>query len=223
MQNLRDKQHHGEQSSDGNMTKPLAETFWLGKRGIGRSAHLLYLKFDLSRLQAADLAHAGKGAPHVWNGDGAAYDQRYVQRVNHFFALPAFLAAADQVIGDAVVAAQHGGSHEPEQFFLLGAKRTGFVGLVIESEEALDAEVAAAEDFLVQVSAKLLKIFQAIGHDSSGGNISGHQPCRYYGPTLAIVLGGVLGHATLCTQLRARNLGRGALCRATRRSFRYGQ
>src|SRR2546427_789035 len=104
----------------------------------------------------------------MWNGDGAADDQGNVERINHFFALPAFLAAANQMIGDAVVAAQHGGSHQPEQFFLLGAERAGFVGLVVESEEALDAEMAAAEDFLVQVSAKSLKIFQAIGHDSSG-------------------------------------------------------
>jgi hypothetical protein len=43
--------------------------------------------------------------------------------------------------------------------------------LVIESEEALDAEVAATENFLIQVGAKFLKIFQAIGHDSSGGHI----------------------------------------------------
>jgi len=50
---------------------------------------------------------------------------------------------------------------------LLGAERAGFVGLVVESEEALNAEVAASEDFLVQVRAKLLKFFQAIGHGFS--------------------------------------------------------
>src|SRR5258708_34688485 len=114
MQNLRDKQHQGKQSSDGNLPKPLAETFWLGKRGIGRSAHLLYLKFDPSRLEAADFAHARKGAPHVRNGDRAANDQRHVKRIDHFFALPAFFAAADQVISDAVIAAEHGRGYEPE-------------------------------------------------------------------------------------------------------------
>jgi len=39
---------------------------------------------------------------------------------------------------------------------------------VIKSEETLHSQVAATENFLVQVSAKFLKIFQAIGHDSSG-------------------------------------------------------
>src|SRR5260370_433891 len=34
---------------------------------------------------------------------------------------------------------------------------------------------------------------QAIGHDSSEENIPTHQPCRYYEPTLAIVLGDALG------------------------------
>jgi hypothetical protein len=52
---------------------------------------------------------------------------------------------------------------------------------VIESEEALDAEVAAAEDFLIQVGAKLLKIFQAIGHGSSAGTTSS-------APTLAAIM-----------------------------------
>ena len=113
------------------------------------------LIFDLSRLQAADFAHAGKGTPDMRNGDGAADDQRHVQGVDHFFALPAFFAAADQVIGDAVIAAQYRGGDQPEQFLCFGAERAGFVGLVVESEEALDAEVAAAEDFIVQVSAKL--------------------------------------------------------------------
>src|SRR3989442_4970741 len=181
------------------MAQPLGETIRLGNRWTGRGAHLCSFNADCSRLQAADFAHTGKGTPHVWNGDGAANDQRYVQRVDHFFALPALFAAADEVIGDAVIAAQHGGSHQPEQFFLLGAQRARFVGLVVKSKEAFDAEMAAAENFLVQVSAKSLKIFQAIGHDSSGGNIPTHQPCRYYEPTLAILLGSVLGHATLCT------------------------
>jgi hypothetical protein len=39
MQDLWDKQHQDEQSSDGKMAKPFAETVRLGKRGIGRGAH----------------------------------------------------------------------------------------------------------------------------------------------------------------------------------------
>src|SRR5260370_41298598 len=171
MQDLGDKQHQGEQSSDGKMAQPLAKTLRLGKDWIGRGAHFRYLKYDLSRLQTADFTHACKGTPHVRNGDRAANDQRDVEKVDHFLALPAFFAAADQVVSDAVIAAQHRGGDQPEQFLCFGAERAGFVGLVVESEETLDAEVAAAEDFFVEVGAKFLKIFQAIGHVSSEGDI----------------------------------------------------
>jgi len=72
------------------------------------------------------------------------------------------------VIGDAVIAAEDGGGNEAEQFLVPGVERAGFVSLMVESKEALDAEVAAAEDFLIQISAKFLKIFQAFCHRSSG-------------------------------------------------------
>src|SRR5216683_3529232 len=137
-------------------------------------------------LQFFDFAHAGEGAADMRNGDGAADDQGDVERVNDFLALPAFFAAADQMIRDAVIATEDGGGDEAEQFLVPGAERTGFVSMMVESEEALDAQMAAAEDFLVQVGAKFLKIFQAIGHDSSVGHISTHQTCRYYEPTSAI-------------------------------------
>src|SRR5712664_2026951 len=55
---------------------------------------------------------------------------------------------------------------------------------MVESEEALDAEMAAAEDFLIQLSAKFLKIFQAFCHRSSGGTLS-WQPASYYELTRA--------------------------------------
>ena len=48
------------------------------------------------------------------NGDGAADDQGYVEGVNDLVALPAFLAAAHQVVGDAVVAAKHCGGNQAE-------------------------------------------------------------------------------------------------------------
>src|SRR6266849_1364054 len=116
----------------------------------------------------------------MWNDDGAADDQGDVERVNDFLALPAFFAAANQVIGDAVIAAEDGGGDEAEQFLVPGAERAGFVSLMVESEEALDTEMAAAEDFLIQVGAKFLKIFQAFCHRSSGGTRAlrwvGNQP-----------------------------------------------
>jgi hypothetical protein len=54
--------------------------------------------------------------------------------------------------------------------------------LVVKSEETLHAEVAAAENFFIQVGAKFLKIFQAIGHGSSGNLFGGRETTaeRYY-------------------------------------------
>jgi hypothetical protein len=54
---------------------------------------------------------------------------------------------------------------------------------VVESEEALDAEVAAAEDFFVEVSAKFLKIFQPISHEfptGKGRSSRSTTVARYY-------------------------------------------
>src|SRR2546422_2651873 len=127
--------------------------------------------------QAVDFMHACKSAAYVRNGDGAADDERDVEGVNDLVTLPTFFAAAHQMIGDAVVAAEHCGGHEAQEFLGLGAERAGFVGLMIESEETLHAEMAAAENLLVQVGAKFLKIFQAIGHNSSGENFRRSAKC----------------------------------------------
>ena len=114
-----------------------------------------------------DFAHAGEGAADVRNGDGAADDEGDVEGVDDFFALPAFLAAADEMVSDAIVAAENGAGDEAEEFLGLGAERAGLVGLMVEGEEALDAEVAAAEDFLVEVGANFLEVVETVGHGSS--------------------------------------------------------
>jgi hypothetical protein len=103
----------------------------------------------------------------VRNGDGAADDESDVESVNDLFAIPALLAAANEVIGDAVVAAQDGGGDQAEEFFRFCAESARFIGLMIESEETLHAEVAAIKDFFVQIGASLLKMFEAVRHASS--------------------------------------------------------
>ena len=57
----------------------------------------------------------------------------------------------------------------PNSSFVLVPSGAGLVGLVVEGEEALDAEMAAAEDLLVEVGAGLLKFVQTAGcrHKSS--------------------------------------------------------
>lgn len=119
------------------------------------------------RFKRGDFAHAGEGAADVGYVDGAPDDQGDVEGVDDFLALPALFAAADQMIGDAIVAAQDSGGDEAEEFFGFGVEGTGFVSLMVEGEEALHSEVAAVEDFFVEVGAKFLKVFETIGHTSS--------------------------------------------------------
>src|SRR5208283_1947475 len=81
------------------------------------------------RLEPLYLPHSGKGAAR--NGNGTARDQGNVQGVDHLGAAPADFTAANQVIADAVIAAQNGGSNQAEEFLGFGVQGTAFVGLVV--------------------------------------------------------------------------------------------
>src|SRR5712692_2312214 len=152
------------QGQSRGLSEPCGQLYDLAE--LGRSVLRPY-KVDLRAFQAGDFAHAGEGAADVRDGDGAADDERDVKSVDDFVAVPAFFAAADKMVGDAIVAAEHSGSDEAEEFLGLGAERARLVGLVVEGEEAFDAEMAAGEDFLVEVGAKLLEVVE-VGHGSSG-------------------------------------------------------
>jgi hypothetical protein len=102
------------------------------------------------------------------DGDGTAYDQGDVQGVDYLGAAPANFAAANQVIGNAVIATEDGGSDQAEEFLGFRVDGTGFVCLVIQSEEALDAEVAAVEDLVVEFGAGFLEIVERVRHGASG-------------------------------------------------------
>jgi hypothetical protein len=104
----------------------------------------------------------------VGDGDGTAYDQGNVQGVDYLSAAPANFTTANQVIGNAIIAAEDGGGDQAEELLGSAVERTGFVGLVIQSEEALDAEVAAIEDFVVEFGAGFLEIVERVRHGPSG-------------------------------------------------------
>jgi hypothetical protein len=103
------------------------------------------------------------------DGNGAADDQGDIEGVDNLGAGPASPGALDDVVGDAVVAAEDGGGDQAEEFLGLGVQGTRLVSLVIEGKEALDAEVAAIEDFFVEVGAKFLEVVKTIGHRGSSG------------------------------------------------------
>jgi hypothetical protein len=104
----------------------------------------------------------------VGDGDGTAHDQGNVQCVDYLRAVPADFAAANQVIGNAIIAAQDGGGDQAEELLGLGVQGTGFVSLMVQSEETLDAEVAAIKDFVVAFGAGFLEIVESVGHGASG-------------------------------------------------------
>src|SRR5260370_37220731 len=98
----------------------------------------------LGIFKIVDFAHAGEGAAHVWDSDGAADDEGDIEGVEDLFALPAFFAAAHEMVGDAIVAAENGGSDQDERCLGLGAEGAGLVGLMAEGEKRIGAEGAAA-------------------------------------------------------------------------------
>src|SRR5713226_2177653 len=151
------------QGQSRGLSEPCGQLYDLAE--LGRSVLRPY-KVDLRAFQAGDFAHAGEGAADVRDGDGAADDERDVKSVDDFVAVPAFFAAADKMVGDAIVAAKHGGGDKAEEFLGFGTERAGLVGLVVEGEEALDAEMGAGENFLVEVGAKFLEGVE-VGHGSS--------------------------------------------------------
>ena len=111
-------------------------------------------------FEAVDFAHTGEGAADVGNGDGAADDEGDVEGVDGFLPGPTFFGAADEVIGDAVVAAENRRGDQSQELLGFGAEGAGFIGLVVEREEALDAEMAAAKDLFVEVGASALEVVE---------------------------------------------------------------
>ena len=93
----------------------------------------------------------------MWDGDGAADNQGHIEGVDDLGAVPARLGALDDVVGDAVVATEHSGGDQAQQFLGLGVECAGFVGLVVEGKEAFDAEVTAVEDFFIEIRAEVLE------------------------------------------------------------------
>ena len=115
-------------------------------------------------IRALHFVQRVHGAAQVRNGDRSPDHQRHVEGLEELVAGDAFLAAAHDVIGDAVVAAQHQRGHEPEQLLGLHRQRAFLVGPRVEREEALDLEVAALVDAGVHLLAEFTELGQPIAH-----------------------------------------------------------
>src|SRR5260370_29728567 len=103
-------------------------------RGKNKTNSRLISREMAARLgisKTVDFAHASEGAAHVRDSDGAADDEGDIEGVDDLFALPAFFAAAHEVVSDAVVAPQDRGSDQAEDLLRLSAEGAGLVGLMV--------------------------------------------------------------------------------------------
>src|SRR5690606_27350271 len=114
---------------------------------------------------SAELVEVGDGAAEVGDDDGAADDEADGEGLEELLVGEAELGAADEVVGDAVVAAEDEGGDEAEE--LLGGSVEGavLVDAGVEGPEAADLEIALVEDALVQLLAEVVEVFEA--HDDA--------------------------------------------------------
>src|SRR6185503_4128649 len=112
----------------------------------------------------------------VRNRDRTADDERHVEGVEKLFSIYSNRGALLDVISDAVVAAKHGRRHQAHQFFCSFVERAVFVSLCIKREEAFDAEVITAEQFLVHRRAIAVKLIHCV-RLSSEVELSLYDPC----------------------------------------------
>lgn len=110
---------------------------------------------DLSSAHAFHLVPAIDGATQMRDDDAAADDEADAHGFEYFVARDTFFAAPDDVIRDAIIAAQHEGSDQSQQFLGLHVERATFVGPSVEIEEPIDDEIVLAEDARVHALAEL--------------------------------------------------------------------
>jgi hypothetical protein len=82
----------------------------------------------------------------VGNHDAPAHHEAHGEDLQHLLVGDPFLLAAHDMIGDAVVAAEHQRGHQAEQLLRLDAQRSRLVGPVVQGKEAIDGEIPAAQN-----------------------------------------------------------------------------
>jgi hypothetical protein len=100
----------------------------------------------------------------VWNHDAPPHDQSHREDLEELLPRDALFVAADHVVGDAVVAAEDHRRHQAEHLLLLGAEGARFVGAGVEREEAVDGQIARAEDDVVHPRPEGVEIVDRTAH-----------------------------------------------------------
>src|SRR5688572_6531470 len=95
------------------------------------------------------------------NDDRPADDEADGQSLCDLGVGEPLLGAADEVVGDAVVAAEYEGGDEAEQLLRRCRQGTVLVDAGVEGEEAADVEVVRLEDAVVHAFAECAVFLQA--------------------------------------------------------------
>src|SRR5690606_5336324 len=132
---------------------------------------------------AADLVEVGDGAAEVGDDDGAADDEGDGEGLEELLVGEAELGAADEVVGDAVVAAEDERGDEAEELLGGGVEGSILVDAGVEGPEAADLEVALVEDALVQLLAEAMEVFEAhedaVMRSAMASSVGGPSLSRY--------------------------------------------
>ena len=110
------------------------------------------------RMRRRFLCVSGKGliktvncASKVWNGYRASDHECHIERVEKFRSRHSLSGTLFNVVGNAVVTPEYNGSDQAKQFFSSLVERAVFVGLRVQSEEAFDSQVIAAQQLFVHL------------------------------------------------------------------------
>src|SRR5688572_17030080 len=90
-------------------------------------------------------------APEMWNGYRASDHECDIESVKKFRARHARSGALFNVVSNAVVTPENNGRDQAKQFLGSFVERTVFVGLRVQSEEAFDSQVIAAQQLFVHL------------------------------------------------------------------------
>ena len=103
------------------------------------------------RVSAKSLIKSVHCAPKMWNGYRASDDECDIERVKKFGARHSHAGALFNMVSNAVVTPENDGSDQAKQFLRSFVERAVFVGLGVESEEAFNSQVIAAQQLFVHL------------------------------------------------------------------------
>src|SRR6516165_10597215 len=117
-------------------------------------------------VSAVQLRQQLVGASQIGNHDAAANHEGHIDRFLLLGATYAQPVGLDDMVVDAVVAAQASRSDQSHQLFVLCRQRTSEIGVVVEVVEALDQKVISSSTFwfsrvLESMNSRAMALFPA--------------------------------------------------------------